>query len=276
MPRTWLITGADKGLGLSAAQAALDAGDAVVVTVLDPQARHPLLGAYPDRLRALHLDMRDCDRIGEVVTQAEATFGTIDVLLNNAGYGLLAVAEETTPEQYRPLFDVLFFGLAEMTRAVLPGMRRRRSGRIINTSSLAGFGVGMGFTFYGAAKFAVEGFSEGLAAEIAPLGIHVTIVEPGGFRSDFAGPSLRRATAHIPDYAAVRGYIDDYVADRHGKQPNDPALFGPAMVALADADNPPMRLPLGIDAVAFIRAQMEQVESDLAAWAHLSASTMRP
>ncbi len=274
--RTWLITGADKGLGLSVAEAALALGDNVIVTVLAPDGKHGLSKHYPDQFRSFHLDARDRGRFKAVVAQAEECFGGIDVLVNNAGYGLVAVAEETMLEQYLPLFDVHFFGLAEMCRAVLPGMRKRRSGHIINLSSVAGFGVGQGFAFYGAAKFAVEGYSEGLAAEVRDFGIHVTIIEPGGFRSDFAGSSLVAVKSAIPDYATVADYINDYSAARHGKQPNDPALFGPAICRLADLEVPPLRLPLGTDAVAYVRDQVAQVLRECAQWEHLSAMTTVP
>lgn len=271
--KVWLITGADKGLGLSVARTALGRGDRVVVTVLGDAADYALEKEFPERCRAVHLDMLDTDAIPDAITQAQAAFGRIDILVNNAGYGLLAVAEETTAAQYRPLFEVLFFALVEVTRHVLPGMRAQRSGHIINLSSVAGFGVGMGFSFYGAAKFAVEGYSEGLAAELAPLGIAVTIIEPGGFRSDFAGPSLASGHSTTEDYAHVASYIGDYTSSRHGNQANDPALFGPAISRLVDAEQPPLRLPLGEDAVAFVRAQIAQVSANVDAWEELSAST---
>jgi len=212
--RTWLITGADKGLGLSTAQAALAQGDNVVVTVLDKEGRHVLCDEYPERFRAFHLDARDHDRIPQVVSKIYQSFGRIDVLVNNAGYGLLAVAGATPPQKYRPMFEVNVFGLIEMTRAVLPIMRRQGSGHIINLSSKAGFKGATGFSLYCASKFAVEGFSESLAMEIGHLGIQVTIIEPGGFRSDFAGPSLVTAVIDEPDYANINALISSYVAER--------------------------------------------------------------
>jgi len=272
--RTWLITGADKGLGYSTAKAALEQGDQVVVTVLAADGSHGLAEAYPDRLRSFHLDARDHDRFGEVVAKAEQAFGRIDVLVNNAGYGLLAVAEATLPERYRPMFEVNFFGLVEMTRAVLPTMRRQRSGHIINLSSKAGFGASAGFAFYSASKFAVEGYSEALAKEIAHLGIHVTIIEPGGFRSDFAGPSLVSTTIDDPDYAETNARIANYVEARHGKQESDPAKFGPALCKLVAAERPPLRLPLGRDSIELIREDIRAVVSELDQWESLSLSTV--
>lgn len=272
--RTWLITGADKGLGFNTAKTALERGDNVVVTVLAPDGSHPLLEKFPDRLRAIHLDARDHARTGTVVAEALAAFGRIDILVNNAGYGLLALAEATGADRYRPLFEVNFFGLAEMTRAVLPHMRRQRSGHIINLSSYGGFMGTPGFSFYAASKFAVEGYSEALAKEVAQFGIHVTIIEPGGFRSDFAGASLVTEKGGLEEaYADVGAKINTYGASRHGKQPNDPAKFGIALCRLVELPEPPIRLPLGQDALAAIRAETQTVADTLERWADLSAST---
>jgi NAD(P)-dependent dehydrogenase (short-subunit alcohol dehydrogenase family) len=271
--RTWLITGADKGLGFFTAKAALEQGDRVIVTVLAPDGSHSLSAQYPDQLRAFHLDARDHGRFDEVVAQAAEAFGRIDVLVNNAGYGLLAVAEATPADKYRNMFEINFFGLAEMTRAVLPVMRRQRSGHIINLSSKAGFGASAGFAFYSASKFAVEGYSEALAMEVKHLGIYVTIIEPGGFRSDFAGPSLVSARSDDEDYEATNRMIADYVEQRHGKQQSDPAKFGPALCRLVDAEQPPLRLPLGEDSLEFIREDIHAISAELDRWEDLSRST---
>ncbi|WP_233853774.1 oxidoreductase [Paraburkholderia sp. HD33-4] len=273
-PRTWLITGADKGLGHATAKAALERGDRVIVTVLAPDGSHNLSAQYPDTLRAFHLDARDHGRFDEVVVQAERAFGRIDVLVNNAGYGLLAVAESTPADKYRNMFEINFFGLVEMTRAVLPIMRRQRSGHIINLSSKAGFVGSAGFAFYSASKFAVEGYSEALAKEIRHLGIHVTLIEPGGFRSDFAGPSLVCASSDEEDYAVTNRMIEKYVEERHGKQQSDPAKFGPALSRLVDAEKPPLRLPLGIDSIELIRDDLRSVSAELDRWEELTMSTM--
>lgn len=275
-PKTWLITGADKGLGLSTAEAALERGDRVVVTVLAKDGSHPLTERYPEHFRAFHLDAMDQDRIPTVIKKAEDAFSGIDILVNNAGYGLLAVAEDTSAAQYRPLFEVHFFAMAETTRAILPGMRHRRSGHIINLSSVAGFAGNPGFSFYCAAKFAVEGYSEALSKEVKHLGIKVTILEPGGFRSDFAGSSLASAVSTIPDYEEVANYIATYSAERHGAQPNDPVLFGPTLCQLVDEEQPPLRLPMGTDAVDFVRNEINAVVQELDRWEELSAKTTRP
>lgn len=272
--RTWLITGADKGLGYSTAKAALEQGDNVVVTVLATDGSHGLTEQYPDRLRAFHLDARDQARVPEVVAEAENAFGRIDVLVNNAGYGLMAVAEATPPEKYRSMFEVNFFGLVEMTRAVLPIMRRQRSGHIINLSSKAGFLGVPGFSFYCASKFAVEGFSESVAAETKDLGIHVTIIEPGGFRSDFAGPSLVTSASDEGDYASTNQRISSYVTERHGQQESDPAKFGPTLCRLVAAEQPPLRLPLGKDCIDSLRANISLIAEEFDRWEELSLSTM--
>ena len=272
-PRTWLITGADKGLGYSTAKAALEQGDQVVVTVLAADGSHGLLAQYPDRLRAFHLDARDHARFREIVAKAAQAFGRIDVLVNNAGYGLLAVAEATPAEKYRAMFEVNFFGLAEMTHAVLPVMRKQRSGHIINLSSKAGFGASPGFAFYSASKFAVEGYSEAVAKEVKHLGIHVTIIEPGGFRSDFAGPSLVTTQIETEDYAPLNQLIADYAKERHGRQQSDPAKFGPALCQLVAAETPPLRLPLGQDSLEMIRDDIRAVVQELDQWEPLSLST---
>ncbi len=272
-PKTWLITGADKGLGFSAAKAALERGYNVVVTVLAPDGNHPLGDQYPDRFRSFHLNAKDFDRIPNVVARCTQAFSRIDVLVNNAGYGLLGLIEETLPAKYRPLFDVNFFGLAEMTRAVLPVMRRQRSGHIINLSSVGGFDAAAGLGFYCASKFAVEGFSEALAQEVDSIGIHVTIVEPGPFRSDFAGGSLDSVSTNIDDYAAAADFVRHYQQMKHGKQPNDPAKFGPALCTLVEAEDPPLRLPLGVEAVERLRSQMASVTAELDKWQELAYST---
>jgi NAD(P)-dependent dehydrogenase (short-subunit alcohol dehydrogenase family) len=272
-PKTWLITGADKGLGYNAAKAALERGDNVVVTVLAADGNHPLSAEYSDRFRAFHLNAKDHNRIPAVVEQALNAFPRIDVLVNNAGYGLIGLAEETLADKYRPLFEVNFFGLVEMTRAVLPVMRRQRSGHIINLSSVAGFGAVAGFSFYSATKFAVEGYSESLAHEVRPIGIRVTIVEPGPFRSDFAGGSLDTVISDNPDYAAAADYVRTYQQFKHGKQPNNPAKFGSVLCRLVDAHEPPLRLPLGVEAVEHLRTEMVSVAAEIDQWQELSYST---
>lgn len=275
--KTWLITGADKGLGFQTALTALRRGDNVVATVLAPDGVHDLVEQYPDSLRAYHLDARDHAGIGPVVARAEAVFGRIDILVNNAGYGLVALAEATTADKYRPIFEVNFFGLVEMTRAVLPIMRRQRSGHVINLSSYGGFIGTPGFGFYAATKFAVEGYSESLSKEVRHLGINVTLIEPGGFRSDFAGASLAQTMDTLgEDYEKISTIVANYSSTRHGKQPNDPTLFGQAICTVVDAEKPPMRLPLGRDAHEAIVVELKSIEEELEKWKEVSFSTTRP
>jgi NAD(P)-dependent dehydrogenase (short-subunit alcohol dehydrogenase family) len=272
--KTWLITGADKGLGAAVAETALRQGDNVAVTVLAKDGSHPLAAEFPESFMAIHLDARDHDRFAEVVAKVVDRFGRIDVLHNNAGYGLIGLAEETVADVYRPLFEVNFFAVVEMIRHVLPVMRSQRYGHILNVSSIAGFGAAPGWSFYSATKFAVEGYSEALAAEVHDLGIKVTIIEPGGFRSDFAGPSLAtQADGRFADYAALTEGINSYSAARHKTQPNSPEKFGLAVCTLAALPTPPLRLPFGIEAVAYLRSEMASVEAELAQWTDLAYST---
>ncbi|MCB1396649.1 MAG: SDR family NAD(P)-dependent oxidoreductase [Rhodobacteraceae bacterium] len=273
-PRVWLITGADKGLGANMARTALMAGDRVFVTVLDKDGNHPLAADWPDTFRAMHLDARDHARFPEAVAKVVETFGRIDVLLNNAGYGMVSLAEETGPDRFRPLMEVNFFGTTEMIRAALPVMRKQRSGRIINISSTAGYGAVPSLTYYSASKYAVEGYSEALRAEVAHLGIKVTIIEPGPFRSDFAGPSLAGFNADlVAEYPDLAVWMKEYISTRHGTQPNDPEKFGPAVMRIVQADNPPLRLPLGVEAVENTRVENAKVEAELEAWKDVSYST---
>jgi NAD(P)-dependent dehydrogenase (short-subunit alcohol dehydrogenase family) len=271
--RVWFITGCDKGLGRAIAEAALYRGDFVAATLLARDGRSPLTDAYGESCRSFHLDVTNTNAIRHAVARAEEVFGHIDVLVNNAGYGLLGAAEETSPAEYRPMFDVNFFGMAEVTRAVLPGMRKRRSGHIINISSLVGFIGFSGFSFYSASKFAVEGFSESLAKEMQSLGIRVTIVEPGGARTDFSGGSLAQATAVIDDYAESAGATRQYMVARHGTQPGDPAKIGAALCRIADLAEPPLRLALGPDALQQIQDKVTAAGREIERWREITLST---
>ena len=271
--RTWLITGCDKGMGLAIAEAALKQGDSVAATVLDPQGRSPLTDQYPGKCRAYHLDVTRHDTVQQAIKRAQEDFGHIDILVNNAGYGLLGAAEETTEQEYRRLFEVNFFGLVEVTRAVLPGMRQRRRGRVINFSSMVGFIGFSGMAFYSASKFAVEGYTESLAAEVAHLGIQITMIEPGSFRSDFAGASLVTAKTEIDDYAVSAGVTRKYMQSRHGTQPGDPDKLALALVRLSRLDNPPVRLPLGPDAWQQVLDKVQRVEAEVRKWKEISFST---
>jgi NAD(P)-dependent dehydrogenase (short-subunit alcohol dehydrogenase family) len=271
--RTWFITGCDKGLGYAIAEAALKQGDNVVATVLAKDGRSSLSSAYSDRFRSHYLDVTDYESSRRLIDATQADFGKIDVLVNNAGYGLVGAAEETVPSEYRRLFEVNYFGMVELTRAALRGMRARRQGHIINMSSLVGFVGAAGFTHYSASKFAVEGFSESLAKEVEPLGIKVTIIEPGGFRTDFAGTSLARAQQYIDDYKPTSGSMREYLTARDGHQPGDPSLLGLALCKLVSLSDPPLRLSLGADAWDQVRKKAELVSRESERWKDLSMST---
>ncbi|MDD2109764.1 MULTISPECIES: oxidoreductase [Pseudomonas] len=271
--RTWLITGASRGFGTLIAQQALAAGDAVIATARNPEDIEARLGRHPNLL-AVRLDVtREEDALAAVAAGIKH-FGQIDVLVNNAGFGVLGAVEETSASETERLFATNVFGLLNVTRAVLPHMRRQRSGHVINISSLGGYQAYMGWGVYGSTKFAVEGISEAMHQELAPLGIKVTVVEPGFFRTDFLDDqSLVKTALELPDYAATVGVMRHYAEAANHAQPGNPAKLAEALLALANAANPPLRLALGSDAVARIEAKNSAVEQELAQWRDLSLST---
>lgn len=271
--RNWFITGCDKGMGLAIAKAALENGDTVAVTLLEKGKKSELAATYGDRVNSYHLDITDSAAIKETVAQIVQDMGNIDVLVNNAGYGIVGSAEETSEKDYRDVFDVNVFGMMEVTRHVLPQMRAQKSGHIINIASLAGF-VGLpGMTAYCASKFAVEGYSEALAKEVAPLNVKVTIIEPGGFRTDFAGGSLKQTPSRIPEYRETSEAYSNRVKARHGVQPGDPARLGLALVHIVQQAEPPGRLPLGEDALANVTEKTASLMAGFERWTELSLST---
>jgi NAD(P)-dependent dehydrogenase (short-subunit alcohol dehydrogenase family) len=271
--KVWLITGASRGFGLLVARAALARGDAVVATARRPGDVSAALGAH-DNLLALPLDVTDAAAATVAAAQAHARFGRIDVLLNNAGYGLLGAVEEAGAQEVQALFDTNVFGLLHVTRAVLPFMRARRAGHVINISSIGGFSAYAGWGVYGATKFAVEGLTEALAQELAPLGIAATVVEPGFFRTDFLdASSLVQTAVRIDDYAASVGAMRGIAGQLNHKQPGDPQKLALALLALADSATPPLRLPLGTDTVARLRQKNTTVEAELGQWLELAVST---
>ena len=205
-------------------------------------------------------------QIDSVVAQAIANFGHIDVLVNNAGYGIAGALEEATEAEFMPVFNTNVFGLIHVTRAFLPHLRKQRSGHILNLSSIAGLAGGPGWGFYNTTKFAVEGFSEALAAELAPLGIHVTVIEPGPFRTDFLGRSGVEAAQRIADYDATAGKARDYLNTQSGKQAGDPLRAVHAMMAVVDSPNPPLHLILGAIALKRFRTKLDQWNQEIAAW----------
>ncbi|WP_085615802.1 MULTISPECIES: oxidoreductase [unclassified Pseudomonas] len=271
--RTWLITGASRGFGTLIAQQALAAGDAVIATARNPEDIEARLGQHPNLL-AVRLDVTREEDAHAAVAAGIKHFGQIDVLVNNAGFGVLGAVEETSASETERLFATNVFGLLNVTRAVLPHMRRQRSGHVINISSLGGYQAYMGWGVYGSTKFAVEGISEAMHQELAPLGIKVTVVEPGFFRTDFLDDqSLVKTALELPDYAATVGVMRYYAEAANHAQPGNPAKLAEALLALANAANPPLRLALGSDAVARIEAKNSAVEQELAQWRDLSLST---
>jgi NAD(P)-dependent dehydrogenase (short-subunit alcohol dehydrogenase family) len=277
MSKTWFITGATRGLGADVAAAALKAGDRVVATGRQRAAVGDKLGPDNDRLLALELDVSDAAQARAAVAAALERFGAIDVLVNNAGYGHLGYFEETTPADIEAQYATNVFGLFNVTRAVLPAMRAARKGHVFNLSSVAGYrGIETG-SLYCSSKFAVEGFSESLAAELAPFGIHVTIVEPGPFRTDFLKPeSLRFVAAEVPDYADRRDASRASFEQRNGKQQGDPVLLAEALVTLASAPQPPLRFTAGALAVNGLDAKLAAMKAELDRWRDLGLATDFP
>ncbi|MEV6227424.1 oxidoreductase [Saccharopolyspora shandongensis] len=271
---TWFITGASRGFGLEIARQALERGDKVVATARKPQDVQDALSQYGDSLLAVALDVTDEAQAREAVEAAVEKFGTIDVLVNNAGRGVLGAVEETSDAAMRSVYDTNVFGLANVTRAVLPVMRRQRSGRVLNLSSIGGFRSAAGFGVYCSTKFAVEGLSEAMRAELAPLGIHVTIVEPGYFRTDFLdATSLHTEGQLISDYADTAGAVRQAVPGLNHAQPGDPVKGATAILALADAAHPPLRAQLGSDCVAAMDRKIAELREETDTWRELALST---
>jgi NAD(P)-dependent dehydrogenase (short-subunit alcohol dehydrogenase family) len=270
---TWLITGCSSGLGRALAEALIMAGHNAVVTARDPERVADLFEANSDRVLALALDVTDRAQISNVVSQAEDRFGKIDVLVNNAGYGYRAAVEEGDEADIRAQFETHFFGPVFLIKAVLPGMRARRSGAIVNISTIGVQIMPVGSGYYAASKAALEGMSGSLYAELKPLGISVTLVEPGAFRTDFAGRSLTQSTTVIDNYAETAGKRRKGHDRVHGTQPGDPAKAAQAIIEAVESDEPPAFLLLGTDALATYRrlnaARLETIDK----WERLTTRT---
>lgn len=275
-PRVWLITGASRGIGARIAEAALARGDAVVATSRNAQSVTQRLGTH-EALLAVALDVTDEAQARQAVGAALERFGRIDVLVNNAGYGLLGAVEEATADEVRSLYDTNVFGLLNVTRAVLPTLRARRAGHVINISSLGGVQSSAGFGVYCSTKFAVEGLTEALHAELAPLGIHATVVEPGYFRTEFLDTaSLAISPRVVQDYAASAGAVREAARRINRNQPGDPVRLAQAILQLVDSPAPPLRLPLGTDTLQAIADKHAFVQAETAQWRALAASTDFP
>lgn len=273
--RVWLITGSSSGFGRALAETLLDKGETVVLTARNPQQVADLADRFPESALAAQLDVTKPEEVLRAVKQAIAHFGRIDVLVNNAGCEVAGVIEEVSDEAVRRQFETNFFGVLEMLRAVLPHMRQQRSGHILNISSIACFAAGAGGGIYGSSKLALEGISGSLAKEVAPFGIKVTIVEPGGFRTNFFTRSYVLTDTQIEDYkpliSNIRQRVQDFI--HQDKLLGDPKKAALAMIQVVNSDNPPLRLALGADTVNLIDASLVYLKTELDTWKEVSLNT---
>jgi len=264
--RTWFITGASTGFGRLLAEEVLKDGGKVVATARKLDQIADLEEKNPGKAKVFVLDVTDAAQIHSVVAQAVTGFSPVDVLVNNAGYGLAGAIEEATEDEFMPVFETNVFGLMRVTRAFLPHFRKQRSGNIVNLSSIGGLIGSAGWGYYNASKFAVEGFSEALAAELAPLGIRVTIVEPGPFRTDFLGRSGVEAEERIADYDATAGKTRQYFRDQAGKQKGDPLRAVRAIIQAVESPQPPLHLVLGALALQRMKGHLDEWKAELDKW----------
>jgi NAD(P)-dependent dehydrogenase (short-subunit alcohol dehydrogenase family) len=273
MGKVYFITGTSSGFGRALAEAVLARGDRAVMTARKPETVEDLVKANPENALAVRLDVTNADERQQAVQIALNKFGRLDVLVNNAGQGSLGALEEFSSEQIRKQFEVNFFGVIELTREVLPVMREQRSGHILNITSIGGLASLGGFALYCATKFAVEGFSEGLRDEVKPLGIHVTIVEPGAFRTDFAGEANMRPEKTIDEYSQVVEPMRQYLYDGNGKQPGDPHKAALAMIGVVESSEAPLRLMLGADAYGLWEKKRGAMDEEFAKWREMGVNT---
>jgi NAD(P)-dependent dehydrogenase (short-subunit alcohol dehydrogenase family) len=273
--KVWLITGASKGLGFEIAKAALVAGDNVIATVRNETQKLKSALSSTDNLLIELLDVTDESNVRTCVEHAIDHFGSIDVLVNNAGYGLVGAIEEITDREARSQYDTNVFGMLHMIRAVLPHMRENKSGHIINISSLFFHAATVpGFGIYSSTKFAVEGISEGLALETRQFGVHVTSVAPGLFRTQFNSPdSYRKAQTVLSEYGDTVGKVRIGIDQYHGKQPGDPAKLAAVIIHLAASENPPLHVPIGKDSVEMLKSKISLLKAELSEWETVASST---
>ena len=264
--RVWFITGCSSGFGLLLAHELLRRGDRVIATARDASKLDDLLTLYPDTARTFMLDVTKPAEIESVARLALTAFGHVDVLVNNAGYGVNGAIEEVAEDEFEPMFQTNIYGLIRTTRAFLPHFRERRTGHIFNLSSIGGLIGGAGWGFYNTTKFAVEGFSEALTGEMKPLGVHVTVIEPGPFRTDFLGRSGKLAANELPEYAQTAGKAREYLRTQAGKQPGDPQKAVEAIIAVADSPEPPLHLILGKIALSRFRDKLALWQKEIVTW----------
>jgi NAD(P)-dependent dehydrogenase (short-subunit alcohol dehydrogenase family) len=266
MSKVWLISGCSTGFGRELATNALQAGNKVVVTARKTDDIKDIVEAFPETAIAIQLDVTKPEEIKNAVEQSIEKFGRIDVLVNNAGIGYFGAVEESEDEEVRRMFEINFFGLANMTKAVLPIMRKQRSGHIVNIASIGGLVSFPAVGFYNATKYAVDGLSESLAKEVAPLGIKVTVIAPSGFRTDWAGRSANNSKTVIEDYATTAGQNKSNIRGYSGNQPGDPVKAAKAIIKAVESENPPMRLLLGAGAMKGARNKIIELQKDFDAW----------
>jgi short-subunit dehydrogenase len=274
--RVWFITGTSTGFGYLLAEEALKRGERVIATARDVSKLSRLARQYPDRIHTLTLDVTNPNEIISIAQQGIAAFGHVDTLVNNAGYGVNGAIEEVSEDEFEPMFQTNIYGLIRVTRAFLPHFRQRRSGHIFNLSSVGGLIGSPGWGFYNATKFAVEGLSEALAEEMKPLGVHVTVVEPGPFRTDFLGRSSKLARRQLRDYATTAGKAREYLKTQSGKQPGDPQKAVEAIITAANSPKPPLHLILGQVALTRFRHKLSDWHEEIAAWESVTTSADFP
>jgi NAD(P)-dependent dehydrogenase (short-subunit alcohol dehydrogenase family) len=272
-PKVWLITGCSTGFGRTLAEAVLKKGDSLLATARKPEQLSALIDHYPKTAKAVRLDVTLSQDIQAAVDTAITTFGRIDVLVNNAGHGLIAALEEVSDDEIHQFFETNFFGALRLIRTILPVMRKQGSGHIVNMSSTAGLVGFGGSSLYCGAKFALEGTSEALAKEVESFGVKVTLIEPGAFRTDFNGRSLAAAEQSIDAYATVSGASLQWFKQMDGKQPGNPRSAAQAIIQAVESPHPPMRLALGADAMSLIQEKLEWLKTDLDAWQQVTVST---
>jgi NAD(P)-dependent dehydrogenase (short-subunit alcohol dehydrogenase family) len=273
MTKAWLITGCSNGLGRALAEAVLNHGDQLVATARNVETLRDLERRYPAQVRIAELDVTRPETALSAVTVAQKAFGGLDVLVNNAGYGMIGAVEEGSADEYRSLFDTNVFGLIEVTKAALPALRRRGAGRIVNVSSGAGISGSAGYGYYNASKFAVEGLSEALAQEVSPLGIAVIIAKPGPFRTAFLGRSAVLAAQVLPVYASTAGTKRQYSKQNDGLQKGDPAKAAAVILNAVNSDQPPLHLPVGAVVFDIVDKKVAALKRDADAWRDVASHT---
>ncbi|WP_276496366.1 oxidoreductase [Pontibacter litorisediminis] len=271
--KVWFITGVSSGFGRVLAEEVARRGDKVIGTVRQHRQLEEFNAIAPGSTFAYLMDVTNADGVKATVDAAVKHLGRIDVLVNNAGFGFLGAVEEATVKEFREVMETNFFGALQVTQAVLPYLRRQGHGRILQMSSVAGFRSTQGFGVYNASKFALEGMIEALAQEVAPLGIRVSIIEPGPFRTNFAGSSIKSAQQEMPAYEGTAHVFKNTILGYAGQQDGDPVKAAQVLLQVVDSDNPPLRLPLGQTAYDAVRKKLQQVEQDLGDWESIATKT---